>query len=275
MISIITAIHDQIGMNRIFLKTLKEFTDNPYELIIIDNNSTDGSRELFESNGAIVIPNNANYSYPHCQNQGIQKASYNALMFFNNDIIVSPGWDTRLLHILGKDGYDVVSFASPDRCGNLKETKKQGRIWSHIKYPILKSIGSSQTALWLMFKLRYRNWISFCDKMFAKYGYEMSEGFSGSVIAMNRSGLSKVGYWDERMQDADFDLYMRCKKRSEEFGDLQPLSIVSGLYIHHYGRLTLKSRKKPVRFSDADNLISFEAKWKTTMKKISQNFLAQ
>ena len=47
MISIVTAVHNQIGMNRLFYETLKRNTRNVYELIIIDNNSTDGSREFF------------------------------------------------------------------------------------------------------------------------------------------------------------------------------------------------------------------------------------
>lgn len=42
MISIVTAVHNQIGMNRLFYETLKRNTRNVYELIIIDNNSTDG-----------------------------------------------------------------------------------------------------------------------------------------------------------------------------------------------------------------------------------------
>ncbi|MFT3949224.1 MAG: glycosyltransferase [Agriterribacter sp.] len=275
MLSIITAVHNQLAMNKIFLQTLKEYTHNTFELIIIDNNSTDGSREFFEENGAVVIANEGNYSYPYCQNQGIKKANYNTLLFFNNDIIVSPDWDIHLLEVLGKDNYDIVSFASPDRCDNLRETKKQGRTWNRIKYPVLRLLGSSETALWLMFKLRYRNWKSFCKKMFEKYACKMSAGFSGSVIAMNRTGLEKVGYWDERMQDADFDLYMRSRKRNEEFGDLKPLSIISGVYMHHFGRLTLKSRKKPVTFSDAKNLIPFEQKWKITMRYVAQHFIKQ
>jgi len=275
MISIITAVHNQLDMNKIFVQTLREYTCNPYELIIIDNNSTDGSKEFFEANGAVVISNNSNYSYPYCQNQGIRKATYNNLVFLNNDIIVSPGWDVHLLKVLERGEYNVVSFASPDRCATLRETKRQGRRWNWIKSIVLKVFNQSELTLRWMFKLRYRNWESFCRKMFKKYGYEMSEGFSGSAIAMNRAGLEKIGAWDERLQEADFDLYMRSKKRNREYGDLQPLSIISGVYIHHFGRLTLKARKKPVVFSDIKNLIPFESKWKVTMKYVAQNFLKQ
>ena len=86
MISIVTAVHNQIGMNRLFYETLKRNTRNVYELIIIDNNSTDGSREFFREHADTVIENHGNYSYPYCQNQGIAAARYDYLVFLNNDV---------------------------------------------------------------------------------------------------------------------------------------------------------------------------------------------
>ena len=83
MISIVTAVHNQIGMNRLFYETLKRNTRNVYELIIIDNNSTDGSREFFREHADTVIENPGNYSYPYCQNQGIAAARYDYLVFLN------------------------------------------------------------------------------------------------------------------------------------------------------------------------------------------------
>jgi glycosyltransferase involved in cell wall biosynthesis len=261
MISIITAIHNQLTVNKLFVDSLKKNTRNPYELIIIDNNSTDGSREFFEKMGAIVIHNAANYSYPYCQNQGIARAKYDALAFFNNDIILSKDWDVHLLHVLGKDGYDAVSFASNDRGILRKEEKALKRRWKWIKYPILTLLGVSKFSLKLMLWLMYGNWDKFCAKKFEQYGYTMSLGVSGSVVAMTRRGIEKVGLWDESMQGADFDLFARCKKRHLEHGDIQPLSIISGVYLHHFVRLTLKSKRKPVQFADAHKLRSLEEKW--------------
>jgi hypothetical protein len=107
----------------------------------------------------------------------------------------------------------------------------------------------------------YLQWEKNTQKRFNKYGYQLSEGFSGSAIAMTVKGLEKAGLWDERIQGADFDLYARTKQRHEEVGDIQPLSIISGLYIHHYGRMTTKSKYKPVPFADSQNMISFKDKW--------------
>ena len=93
MISVITAIYNQLPMNRIFLESLRNSTEGEWELIVIDNGSTDGSAEFFESapGNIRVIRNNGNYSYPYCQNLGIKVAKGDVLAFLNNDILLSKG----------------------------------------------------------------------------------------------------------------------------------------------------------------------------------------
>ena len=71
MISIITSIHNQYAMNRLYFEYLEKYTVHPFELIIIDNASTDESPAFFRNKGVKLITNDGNYSYPHCQNQGI------------------------------------------------------------------------------------------------------------------------------------------------------------------------------------------------------------
>jgi hypothetical protein len=65
--------------------------------------------------------------------------------------------------------------------------------------------------------------------------------------------------WDEKLQAADFDIYMRSKKRNLEFGDIKPCHIALNIFNHHYIRLTVRS--KPTPFADAANIIKFEDKW--------------
>lgn len=273
MISIITAIHNQYAMNELFIHSLKRYTQTPYELIIIDNNSTDGSRELFEQNGAKIIRNSANYSYPRCQNQGIKESKGNVLAFFNNDIILPPAWDVHLLEVIGKDGYDVVSFATNEFCAEIHDTQTYGRRWKRFKYPILHIFGVSRFSLRLMFAFTYGNWEKFTQKVYEKHCLKMQRGFSGSVIAMTKQGVDKIGLWDEQIQAADFDIYARCRKRHLDVGDIKPLSIISGIYIHHYQRLTWKHVKKNRHtlqniFVDGQNIIAFDDKWGTNFSQI-------
>lgn len=261
MISIITAIYNQLDMNKLYWKYLQKYTDNPFELIIIDNNSNDGSREFFQSLGkdVKVIVNTENYSYPYCQNQGIAIAQYDTLAFLNNDLLISPHWDSRVMQVLGKDNRDVISLGSNDRLCDLKTTKSLQHRWKHIKYPCITLFGQRKFSLKLMTYLCYGNWEKFCQKIYDRYGTSTTEGFSGSAIIMNREAIKKIGLWDLSQQEADFDLYFRSRQRAETVGDIQPLAIINGIFIHHYRRLTLYSKRPP--FADADQLIPLKQKW--------------
>ena len=43
MLSIIVAVHNQLGHNQLFLEGIQRYTTGPYEVIVIDNHSSDGS----------------------------------------------------------------------------------------------------------------------------------------------------------------------------------------------------------------------------------------
>jgi GT2 family glycosyltransferase len=102
----------------------------------------------------------------------------------------------------------------------------------------------------------YGNWNSFCNKRFNEFKYQVVEGFVGNTVFIKRSAIAKIGLWDEQIQAADFDLYVRTKKRSLEVGDIKPCHIALGTFIHHFIRITVHN--KPTPFVDAQNLISLE-----------------
>lgn len=260
MISIITAVHNGLAFNRIFEQSLRQYTVNDYELIIIDNASTDGSREFFEEAGHVVIRNEENYSYPVCQNQGIAVAKGSHLFFLNNDLLVCPGWDAKLIKAAETHDVDIISACGIENAGTRKATQKLARRWKRIKY-VLMQFGFAQKNLERMYKFMYGNWELFCERRFKKYGYEVVEGMIGNNVMMTRKALTLMGLWDERIQAADFDLFMRTKKRSMEEGDIKPCHIALGVYIHHYVRMTAKYAVKAVGFANKADMIEIKDKW--------------
>lgn len=259
MVSIITAIYNQLAVNRLFLASLQRYTHHPFELIIIDNGSTDGSADFFAANGATVIRNGANYSYPHCQNQGIKIARYDYLAFLNNDIIVSPQWDLHLIESMLHHQLDVITSCGIENVETPAATRRLRRRWQRIKN-VVSLFGVSSKTLGWMHKWMYRgNWEAFSQKRYETYRLQVKEGFVGNSVLMNRNAIDKIGLWDERIQGADFDLYLRSKERSLLQADMKPVHIALDTYIHHYIRLTMKAGYPP--FQDASNLISVAQKW--------------
>jgi glycosyltransferase involved in cell wall biosynthesis len=262
MISIITAIFNQLPMNRLFYESVCRTTDSEWELIVVDNCSSDGSREFFEHCERVhLIRNDKNYSYPHCQNQGIEIAKGDVLAFLNNDIILSPHWDSRLLMILGKEQNEILSLCSNDRMPNHQQTQRMLKKWKFIRNALLFLCGASTTSLRLMMWLMYgRDFDVYCEKLWRENGISLRPGFSGSAVIMTRKGLAMVGgQWDPTQQGADYDMYLQTCKLHNEGLPIQPMSIVCGVYHHHFRRLTVNAKYPP--FADADNLRSCEDKW--------------
>jgi hypothetical protein len=85
------------------LASLAAQTARDFELILVDNGSTDGSLRLVEgtANGLPfplhVIRNAANAGFGPASNQGLQLASANWIAMLNNDARPEPAWLERLL----------------------------------------------------------------------------------------------------------------------------------------------------------------------------------
>jgi len=265
MISIITAIHNGLAVNKLYWAYLKKYTHHPFELIVIDNCSNDGSTEFFRSVGATVIENKQNYSYPYCQNQGIKAAKYEIYAFLNNDIIVSPQWDKRLLEIAEANGLEVITSCGIERVESAQATQKLKRKWKRTKN-FLSLFGNSTGMFSFMHRMMYGNWEGFNTERYRRFGNQVIEGFVGNTVLVRKSAIEKIGLWDERIQAADFDLYVRAKKRNLEKGDLQPVHIALGVFNHHFIRVTVRANPPP--FADKDRMISLEEKWgKDDLKK--------
>lgn len=261
MISIITAVYNQLAMNRLYYESICKNTDGEWELIIIDNGSTDGSREFFESLGSSVrvIANTDNYSYPYCQNQGIAIAKGEILAFFNNDILLSPHWDTRAKRVLGHGGNEVVTLGANERMATDRETRRLFRRWKRVKYPMLKLFGRGRKSLTIMTGLMYGDWSRYAERMWKRHGLLQRSGFVGSAVLMTRRGLDLLGEFDPTIQAGDFDLYMRSEKRFRENGDVRPMTTLPGVLHHHFGRLTFRAKFPP--FADGASIRSLEEKW--------------
>jgi len=80
--------------------SIKRHTDEPYEIIVVDNGSTDGTLDICRQEELSFISLAANTGFPAACNRGLKIASGDALLLLNNDIIVTRNWLGNMLKCL-------------------------------------------------------------------------------------------------------------------------------------------------------------------------------
>jgi GT2 family glycosyltransferase/glycosyltransferase involved in cell wall biosynthesis len=79
-----------------------------WEVIVVDNGSSDGTREHFEGGGALPGPvvyhrNPTNLGFARGNNIGARLARGRYLLFLNNDTLVQPGWLEEMVRLAERD----------------------------------------------------------------------------------------------------------------------------------------------------------------------------
>ena len=87
------------------ISSLFETNFNSYEIIIVDNNSSDGSQQWIKDNYPTInlLENDSNYGYAGGCNRGVEIAKGKYLVFLNNDTVHTPDWLGHLLECIEKD----------------------------------------------------------------------------------------------------------------------------------------------------------------------------
>lgn len=113
--SLIIPCHNQIIYTKMCLQSIKKYTFYPYELIVINNGSTDGTGKwlahLSKNTNLKIITNSKNMGAPKSFNQGIACSKGNYIVLLNNDIIVSSGWLKKM--VLRAENNDEIGIIGP------------------------------------------------------------------------------------------------------------------------------------------------------------------
>lgn len=118
LVSVIILTHNKLEYTRICLPSLLATDYAPWELIVVDNGSTDGTQEWLHSFSKTtaekgvslrVIMNDHNIGCSTARNMGAQAANGSKLVFLDNDVALrSSRWIKIFIERLGSDPKNVV-----------------------------------------------------------------------------------------------------------------------------------------------------------------------
>jgi GT2 family glycosyltransferase len=207
-----------------------------YEVILIDNNSTDNSVEtiikLFPH--MKIIANHANLGFSKANNQGIRIAQGRYILLLNSDTLLEP--DTLEIMIRFMDehpnaGASGCRLVLPD--GSLDKTCKRGFPTPSAAFYYLSGIS-----------MRFPNNPRFNQYQLghlSEHEHHQVDSLVGAFMLVRRSTIEQIGLLDEEyfMYGEDIDWCYRMKE--------------AGWEIHYYPATTIvhlkgaSSRRKPVK----------------------------
>ena len=116
------------------IESIKVNTFYPYELILVDDGSTDGSMRYFRtvSEKAIRVPRRSGCA--KARNAGLEAAAGDPLVILDNDTIVPPEWLTILVEEVRKPEVGIVSAIPSDQVERLNGKRSQDGLieYSHV-----------------------------------------------------------------------------------------------------------------------------------------------
>jgi GT2 family glycosyltransferase/tetratricopeptide (TPR) repeat protein len=242
LVSILILCCNQLDFTRQCLESVRQHTRAPYELVLVDNGSSDGTAAyLDEVRGqsgpehVVVLRNVSNVGFPAGCNQALAQAQGSYVVFLNNDTIVTEGWLDGLVRVVLHD-WPRVGMA--------------GAVTNATAAPQLVPAGYGDLAGLPAFAAHRR-------QEFAGKALE-AQRLTGFCLLARRDVLNQVGGYDERYGLGYFDdddLCVRVRRAGFK------LLVALDVFIHHYGSQTFKALGIDCQEQLHANFTRFKDKW--------------
>ncbi len=220
--SIIILSYNGLEYTQLCLQSIRKNTKpGTYEIIVVDNGSTDGSADwLARQTDIRCIFNKKNVGFPKGCNQGLKIAKGTDLLLLNNDTIVTPHWlDNMLIALHSRANVGAVGCVT-NHCSNEQSVSLS---YNSIEELMVQAehFNKSDSTKW--------------------YPWMMLVGY---CLLFKREVYLCLGGLDEAFSPGNFeddDYCIRMRKAGYE------LLLCEDTYIHHFGSVSFTGKNDIVQ----------------------------
>ncbi len=225
MTSIIVVNWNTRAVTERCLRSVLRHTARPFQLVLVDNGSTDGSADALEpllEPGDRLLRLPSNLGFAGGANRGLDVATGTRIVLLNSDTVVTPRWLGRLHRRMDRTGAGLVGPCTDHAKG--KQRRKPW--WGRIPPPFRRN----REVAYLSF---------FC-------------------VLVDRRVLDAIGPLDERFGPGTFEDDDWCRRaRAAGFR----LEIAGQAWVWHEAHATFRANALDDRALQAGNRALYDAKW--------------
>lgn len=234
--SIIIPTYNKLSYLKECIESIVAHTGTPYEIVIVDSGSTDGTAQYVATlTGAVQVwQSESNLGFAGAVNQGLALARGETILILNNDVVVTERWLDQMLTCLHSDEtYGIVgpvtNYISGEQC---IETSYDNLSQMH---QFARQYNQSNHELW-----------------------QETRRLTGFCMLMRRELFDRLGYFDEgfeigNCEDDDYNVRVRLLGLK--------LIIARDTFIHHYGSASMKELRTEFTRIFEKNQVYYGNKW--------------
>ncbi|RED57091.1 glycosyltransferase family 2 protein [Cohnella lupini] len=234
--SIVIPTYNQLAMLRQCIESILDNTDLPYEIIVVDNASTDGTAAYLEKMGGQVRFRvlDSNRGFAGAINVGMMMAKGRTIMLLNNDTLATEKWLDNLLICLNSDeGIGMVGPMTNYISGDQKIDVPYVDVADMPRFA--REYNQSNSSRW-----------------------RRVDRLTGFCLLFRRELFEGVGYFDEgfeigNFEDDDYNIRVRLLGKS--------LVMAQDTFIHHFGSVSMKALGDRFLEVNDRNQFYFMDKW--------------
>ncbi|WP_166240475.1 glycosyltransferase family 2 protein [Paenibacillus turpanensis] len=198
------------------IESIRRYTAGSYEIIVVDNGSSDGTVQWCRQEAIDFVSLPANLGFPQACNIGLQVASGDVLVLLNNDIVVSHRWLSNMLACLfAKDSIGIVGPMSNYVSGSQKSELQYSSLEQF--HALTPEANRHDPEKWV----EVQRLVGFC-------------------MVFRRELVERIGLLDERFSPGHYEDDDYCH-RAREAG--YQLYMCGDTHVHHYGSASFRQNQ--------------------------------